>query len=51
MCAGRGIIHSEIPVTGPDVPQPKALQLWIDLPKQHKMAVCPLSAQDLKASI
>ncbi|KAG9018289.1 hypothetical protein FRB90_011619 [Tulasnella sp. 427] len=38
MIAGRGIIHAEMPVFGPGQPNPKGLQLWIDLPRQHKMA-------------
>ncbi|KAF8512447.1 RmlC-like cupin domain-containing protein [Hysterangium stoloniferum] len=37
MCAGRGIIHAEMPVCGPGIPDPQGLQLWIDLPKEHKM--------------
>jgi len=37
MCAGRGIIHAEMPVHGDDVPEPRGLQLWVDLPKEFKM--------------
>ncbi|KAI0646949.1 RmlC-like cupin domain-containing protein [Trametes meyenii] len=37
MCAGRGIIHAEMPVSGPGIPEPRGLQLWVDLPKQFKM--------------
>ncbi|KZV72903.1 pirin domain-containing protein [Peniophora sp. CONT] len=37
MCAGRGIIHAEMPVHGPGKPNPNGLQLWIDLPKKFKM--------------
>ncbi|KAI0064616.1 pirin domain-containing protein [Artomyces pyxidatus] len=37
MCAGRGIIHAEMPVQGPGLPEPRGLQLWVDLPKQYKM--------------
>ena len=37
MCAGRGIIHAEMPVHGPGLPNPRGLQLWIDLPKDVKM--------------
>ncbi|KZT11399.1 uncharacterized protein LAESUDRAFT_268223 [Laetiporus sulphureus 93-53] len=37
MCAGRGIIHAEMPVHGPGHPNPRGLQLWIDLPKRYKM--------------
>lgn len=37
MCAGRGIIHAEMPVHAPDAPDPRGLQLWVDLPKQFKM--------------
>jgi hypothetical protein len=31
---GRGIIHAEMPVHAEGVPDPKGLQLWVDLPKQ-----------------
>lgn len=34
MCAGRGIIHAEMPVHVKGQPDPRGLQLWIDLPKQ-----------------
>lgn len=37
MVAGRGIIHAEMPVKGPGVPNPEGMQLWVDLPKAHKM--------------
>ncbi|KAI5122940.1 hypothetical protein M0805_006822 [Coniferiporia weirii] len=37
MCAGRGIIHAEMPVHAPGQPEPRGLQLWVDLPKQFKM--------------
>ncbi|GLB35000.1 putative pirin family protein [Lyophyllum shimeji] len=37
MCAGRGIIHAEMPVHAEGAPDPRGLQLWIDLPKQFKM--------------
>ncbi|KAF8350747.1 RmlC-like cupin domain-containing protein [Amanita rubescens] len=37
MCAGRGIIHAEMPVHADNLPDPLALQLWVDLPKQFKM--------------
>ncbi|KAM6500562.1 RmlC-like cupin domain containing protein [Amanita muscaria] len=37
MCAGRGIIHAEMPVHEKNAPEPRGMQLWIDLPKQHKM--------------
>jgi len=37
MIAGKGIIHAEMPVIGPGLPNPEGLQLWIDLPKQYKM--------------
>ncbi|OCH95507.1 hypothetical protein OBBRIDRAFT_720226 [Obba rivulosa] len=37
MCAGRGIIHAEMPVHEPGHPDPRGLQLWVDLPKQFKM--------------
>ena len=34
MCAGKGIIHAEMPVHEPGSPDPRGLQLWVDLPKQ-----------------
>ncbi|EJD46158.1 hypothetical protein AURDEDRAFT_87366 [Auricularia subglabra TFB-10046 SS5] len=37
MCAGKGIIHAEMPVVGEGLPPPRGLQLWVDLPKQYKM--------------
>ncbi|EAU88583.1 pirin domain-containing protein [Coprinopsis cinerea okayama7 len=37
MCAGRGIIHAEMPVHEPGKPDPRGFQLWVDLPKQFKM--------------
>ncbi|KAH8106708.1 RmlC-like cupin domain-containing protein [Cristinia sonorae] len=37
MSAGKGIIHAEMPVHGDNVPEPRGLQLWIDLPKESKM--------------
>jgi len=47
MTAGRGVIHAEMPVHGKGHPNPVGLQLWVDLPKEHKM-VEP-SYQELKA--
>jgi len=38
MCAGRGIIHAEMPIHAPGQPDPEGLQLWIDLPKDQKMS-------------
>jgi len=38
MCAGKGIIHAEMPIHIPGSPDPRGLQLWVDLPKQYKMA-------------
>ncbi|PAV23244.1 pirin domain-containing [Pyrrhoderma noxium] len=37
MCAGKGIIHAEMPVHDPGHPDPRGLQLWVDLPKKFKM--------------
>jgi len=37
MTAGRGIIHAEMPVHEPGEPEPRGMQLWVDLPKQYKM--------------
>ncbi|KAF9785043.1 RmlC-like cupin domain-containing protein [Thelephora terrestris] len=48
MTAGKGIIHAEMPVHEAGKPDPVGLQLWVDLPKQHKM-VDP-SYQELNAS-
>jgi redox-sensitive bicupin YhaK (pirin superfamily) len=31
---GRGVIHAEMPVYGDNLPEPRGLQLWVDLPKQ-----------------
>ncbi|KAF8902097.1 RmlC-like cupin domain-containing protein [Gymnopilus junonius] len=37
MSAGKGIIHAEMPVHAKGAPDPRGLQLWIDLPKDFKM--------------
>jgi redox-sensitive bicupin YhaK (pirin superfamily) len=37
MCAGKGIIHAEMPVHAEGLPDPRGLQLWVDLPKHYKM--------------
>ncbi|KAF8163258.1 RmlC-like cupin domain-containing protein [Crassisporium funariophilum] len=37
MCAGKGIIHAEMPVHVEGSPDPRGLQLWVDLPKKFKM--------------
>lgn len=37
MIAGRGIMHAEMPVHENGAPDPRGLQLWVDLPKQYKM--------------
>ncbi|KAG6832374.1 hypothetical protein H0H92_002642 [Tricholoma furcatifolium] len=34
MCAGKGIIHAEMPVHAEGAPDPRGLQLWVDLPKE-----------------
>jgi hypothetical protein len=34
MCAGKGIIHAEMPVYIDGAPDPRGLQLWVDLPKE-----------------
>jgi redox-sensitive bicupin YhaK (pirin superfamily) len=39
MCAGKGIIHAEMPVHAPGSPDPRGLQLWVDLPKQVHFVV------------
>lgn len=48
MIAGKGIIHAEMPNHTPGGKDPFGLQLWIDLPKQHKL-VEP-SYQELKSN-
>ena len=47
MIAGRGIVHSEVPLHREGQANPNGLQLWIDLPKEHKLD--EPSYQDLKA--
>ncbi|KAJ7722895.1 RmlC-like cupin domain-containing protein [Mycena maculata] len=37
MVAGRGIIHAEMPVYAPGQPDPRGLQLWVNLPRKFKM--------------
>ncbi|KAJ7196134.1 RmlC-like cupin domain-containing protein [Mycena pura] len=37
MVAGRGIVHAEMPVSAPGQPEPRGLQLWVNLPKKYKM--------------
>ncbi|GAA98969.1 uncharacterized protein L969DRAFT_51055 [Mixia osmundae IAM 14324] len=37
MKAGRGIMHSEVPVHVEGEPDPEGMQLWIDLPKANKL--------------
>jgi len=37
MCAGRGIIHAEMPIHDSGGPDPVGMQLWVDLPKEFKM--------------
>ncbi|RXW24121.1 hypothetical protein EST38_g1730 [Candolleomyces aberdarensis] len=37
MCAGKGIIHAEMPVHDEGHPEPVGFQLWVDLPKQFKL--------------
>lgn len=34
MCAGKGIIHAEMPVHTKGQTDPRGLQLWVDLPKK-----------------
>ncbi|KAI0046121.1 pirin domain-containing protein [Auriscalpium vulgare] len=35
MCAV--LIHAEMPIQGEGIPEPRGLQLWVDLPKEYKM--------------
>jgi redox-sensitive bicupin YhaK (pirin superfamily) len=37
MQAGRGILHSEMPLHEKDGPDPVGMQLWVNLPKSKKM--------------
>ncbi|KAM0751206.1 hypothetical protein T439DRAFT_313508 [Meredithblackwellia eburnea MCA 4105] len=37
MIAGKGIVHAEMPIHKKGQADPFGLQLWIDLPKEHKM--------------
>lgn len=46
MIAGKGIVHAEMPVHVPGGPDPTGLQLWIDLPRQHKLV--PPQYQELR---
>lgn len=39
MCAGKGIIHAEMPVHTDGAPDPRGLQLWVDLPKEVRILV------------
>jgi quercetin 2,3-dioxygenase len=34
MVAGKGIIHAEMPVHALGQPDPRGLQLWVDLPEK-----------------
>ena len=38
MSAGKGVIHSEIPLHVEGTKDPNGLQLWVDLPKEYKMS-------------
>jgi len=48
MEAGRGVAHSEMPVTEDGIDNCEGMQLWLDLPTDRKRA--PATYQDLKAS-
>lgn len=41
MCAGKGIIHAEMPVHTNGKPDPIGLQLWVDLPKEVRLYSTP----------
>ena len=48
MTAGKGIMHSEMPIFDEDdVGKSEGLQLWVDLPKAQKY--CEPSYQERKA--
>ncbi|KAG9083885.1 hypothetical protein FS749_005671 [Ceratobasidium sp. UAMH 11750] len=46
MVAGRGVKHAEMPVYQEGLDIPIGLQLWIDLPSEHKMMVRPSACQN-----
>jgi redox-sensitive bicupin YhaK (pirin superfamily) len=51
MTAGRGIMHSEMPIFDPDPTKEEnseGLQLWVDLPAKDKF--CEPSYQERKAA-
>lgn len=51
MTAGRGIMHSEMPMFDPDPTKEEnsvGLQLWVDLPAKDKF--CEPSYQERKAA-
>ncbi|GAA5850621.1 hypothetical protein JCM3766R1_004584 [Sporobolomyces carnicolor] len=48
MIAGEGVVHAEMPVHGPGLEDPFGLQLWIDLPEEHKLVKA--SYQELSSS-
>jgi redox-sensitive bicupin YhaK (pirin superfamily) len=37
MVAGKGIIHAEMPVHALSQPDPRGLQLWVDLPENVRL--------------
>lgn len=39
MTAGRGIMHAEMPISEDGAPEPRGLQLWVDLPKEVRYAI------------
>jgi redox-sensitive bicupin YhaK (pirin superfamily) len=47
MTAGRGIMHSEIPIHNGNGEPNVGMQLWVDLPKELKY--CEPRYRDLKA--
>lgn len=47
MTAGRGIVHSEMPVKLPDGVTPAGLQIWVDLP--HELKETAPRYRDLRA--
>jgi redox-sensitive bicupin YhaK (pirin superfamily) len=46
MCAGKGIIHAEMPIHVPGSPDPRGLQLWVDLPKQVHLKKWNMTEED-----
>lgn len=51
MCAGKGIIHAEMPVHVPGSPDPRGLQLWVDLPKKVYNMIVKIGIADRQSIV